>query len=123
MTKKNEYKDTFKDLKEDGFWRMVFESLAAHPDEVVRDKVKSKAAVQECWKIMYKAYKAIREQVGQTGVPAHKEAVEKHMHCRKGVHRVKQQLVHYWHINGLCGKTERDTMQFVREASNLGVVK
>ena len=48
MTKKNEYKDTFKDLKEDGFWRMVFESLAEHPDEVVQDKAKSKVSVQEC---------------------------------------------------------------------------
>ena len=45
------------------------------------------------------------------------------MHCRKGVRYVEQQLVHYWCIDGLCGKTERDTMQFVREASNLCVVK
>ena len=28
-----------------------------------------------------------------------------------------------WYIDGLCSKTERDTMQFVREASNLGVAK
>ena len=45
------------------------------------------------------------------------------MHCRKGVHHVEQQLAHYWRIDSLRGKTERDTMQFVREASNLGVAK
>ena len=45
------------------------------------------------------------------------------MHCRKGVCHVEQQLVHHWHIDGLCGKTGRDTMQFVREASNLCVAK
>ena len=45
------------------------------------------------------------------------------MHCRKGAHCVEQQLVHYWHIDSLCGKTEGDIMQFVREASNLGVAK
>ena len=39
---------------------MVFESLAEHPDEVVQDKAKSKVSVQECWKNMYKSYKAIR---------------------------------------------------------------
>ena len=61
MTKKKESKDTFKGVKEDGFWRMVFESLAEHPDEVVKDKAKSKAAVQECWKNMYKSYKVIRD--------------------------------------------------------------
>ena len=61
MTKKKDSKDTFKGVKEDGFWHMVFESLAAHPDEVVPDKVKSKAAVQECWKNMYKSYKVIRD--------------------------------------------------------------
>ena len=61
MTKKKESKDTFKGVKEDGFWRIVFESLAEHPDEVVKDKPKSKAAVQECWKNMYKSYKAIRD--------------------------------------------------------------
>ena len=49
--------------------------------------------------------------------------VEKHLHCRKGAHCVEQQLAHYWCIDGLCSKTERDTMQFVREASNLGVAK
>ena len=61
MTKKKDAKDIFKGVKEDCFWRMVFESLAAHPDEVVQDKVKSKAAVQECWRIMYKSYKVIRD--------------------------------------------------------------
>ena len=45
------------------------------------------------------------------------------MHCRKGAHYVEQQLAHYWCIDGLYSKTERDTMQFVREASNLGVAK
>ena len=45
------------------------------------------------------------------------------MHCRKAARHVEQQLVHYWCIDGLCSKTERDTMQFVREASNLGVTK
>ena len=48
MTKKKDSKDIFKGVKEDGSWHMVFESLATHPDEVVRAKVKSKAAVQEC---------------------------------------------------------------------------
>ena len=48
MTKEKDSKYTFKGVKEDGFWHMVFESLEAHPDEVVLDKVKSKAAVQEC---------------------------------------------------------------------------
>ena len=61
MTKKKESKETFKGVKEDGFWRMVFESLAEHCDEVVRDKAKSKAAMQECWKNMYKSYKVIRD--------------------------------------------------------------
>ena len=61
MKKKKESKDTFKGVKEDGFRRIVFESLAEHPDEVVRDKSKSKAAIQECWKNMYKSYKAIRD--------------------------------------------------------------
>ena len=61
MTKKKDSKDIFKSVKEDGFWRMVFESLAAHPDEVVRDKVKNKAAVQQCWKNMYESYKVIRD--------------------------------------------------------------
>ena len=42
-----------------GVW--CFESLAEHRDEVVRDKAKSKAAVQECWKNMYKSYNAIRD--------------------------------------------------------------
>ena len=45
------------------------------------------------------------------------------MCCRKGARRVEQQLAHYWCIDGLCSKTERDTMQFVREASNLCVAK
>ena len=45
------------------------------------------------------------------------------MHCRMGAHCIEQQLVHYWRIDGLCTKTERDTMQFVREASNLCVAK
>ena len=45
------------------------------------------------------------------------------MRCRKGAHGVEQQLAHYRRIDGLCGKTERDTMQFVREASILGVAK
>ena len=72
---------------------------------------------------MYKSYKVIRDQVGQTGGPAHKEEVEKHMHCRKGVSHVEQQLEHYWCIDGLCGKTERYIMQFMREASNVGVEK
>ena len=45
------------------------------------------------------------------------------MRCRKGARRVEQQLPHYWRIDGLCGKTERDTMQVVREASILGVAK
>ena len=45
------------------------------------------------------------------------------MCCRKGARRVELQLAHYWCIDGLCGKTERDTMQFVREASNLCVAK
>ena len=61
MTKKKESKDIFKGLKEDGFWPIVFESLAEHPDEVVQDKAKSKAAVQEGWENMYKSYKAIRD--------------------------------------------------------------
>ena len=61
MTKRKDSKAIFKGVKEDGFWRMVFESFAAHPDEVVRDNVKSKAAVQECWKNMYKSYKTIRD--------------------------------------------------------------
>ena len=45
------------------------------------------------------------------------------MCCRKRAHHVKLQLAHYWRIDGLCSKTERDTMQFVREASILGVAK
>ena len=45
------------------------------------------------------------------------------MHCRKGAHHVEQQLEHYWCIGGLCGKTERDTIKFVREESNLGIAK
>ena len=45
------------------------------------------------------------------------------MHCRKGACYFEQQLAHYWCIDSLCGKTGRDTMQFVREASNLGVAK
>ena len=45
------------------------------------------------------------------------------MCCRKGGRHVEQQLAHYWRIDGLCGKTERDTMQFVREASNLCIAK
>ena len=60
MTKKKESKDTFKGVKEDGFWYMVFESLAEHPNEVVQDKAKSKATIQECWKNMYNSYQAIR---------------------------------------------------------------
>ena len=55
MTKKKNSEDTFKGVKKDCFWRTVFESLAEHCNEVVRDKAKSKAAVQECWKNMYKS--------------------------------------------------------------------
>ena len=45
------------------------------------------------------------------------------MHYIKGAHCIEQQLAHYWCIDGPCNKTEKDTMQFVREASNLCVAK
>ena len=45
MTKEKESKDAFKGVKEDGFWRTLFKSLAEHCDEIVQNKAKSKAAV------------------------------------------------------------------------------